>query len=123
MAAACTAAIVFMSLWPKPPEPPSIPLFAHADKVAHFLMYFVYCAALAWTFRVEWRTWRIGVALAAYGTAFGVAMEGLQGVLPFLDRTPSALDMLANAVGSATGVAGFCAVLGRTRTAQAEEGA
>jgi len=116
-----TVSIVALSLWPKPPEPPPVHLFAHADKVAHFLMYFVYCAALAWTFRAEGRAWRIGAALAAYGTVFGAAMEGLQGALPFLDRALSALDMLANAAGSAAGVVCFCTVFGRLHTAQAEE--
>jgi VanZ family protein len=104
-AVACTIAIVALSVWPKPPEPPEVFRFPHEDKVVHFLMYVTYAVVLAWTFRAGNGTWRLGAALAIYGTLFGVFMEVLQGAFPVLGRSLSGMDMLANAIGSAAGVA------------------
>lgn len=99
----CTVGIAALSLWPRPPEPPQALWFPHMDKVVHFVMYTAYAAVLAWTFRGESRTWRAVIAIAAYGTAFGIAMELLQAAMPALDRSLSALDMAANAAGSLAG--------------------
>lgn len=109
-AALCTVGIAVISLWPHPPEPPEPLRFPHIDKVVHFAMYAAYAAVLAWTFRGETRTWRAVIAIAAYGTAFGAAMELLQAAMPAIERSLSALDMAANAAGSLAGAMALCLV-------------
>jgi VanZ family protein len=108
-----TIAIVALSVWPRPPEPPMAFRFPHLDKVVHFLMYAVYAVVLAWTFRAGIRTWRIGVALLVYCTMFGVLMELIQATMPVLERTLSGMDMAANVAGSAAGVALYCGTVRR----------
>ncbi len=108
-AVACTLVIAALSLWPKPPQPPESLMFPNADKVVHVVMYAFYAAVLAWTFVAGSRTWRSWASLVAYGAAFGAVMELIQAAAPALERTLSGMDMLANAVGSAVGVALFLA--------------
>lgn len=109
-AVACTIGIAAVSLWPRPPEPPPVFLFPHADKCVHAVIYAIYVAVLAWTYRAGGRTWRAGAALVAYGAVFGAAMELLQAAVPALERTLSGLDMLANLLGSAAGIALYGAI-------------
>jgi len=90
------AAITIGSLLPAPDLPP--PAFDGMDKLEHLLGYAVLSA---WSVLL-FATRRARVAAMLGVVAFGVAIEGAQGVFT-ATREPDALDALANATGALLG--------------------
>jgi hypothetical protein len=79
-------------------------LLGHVDKLLHALMYFGCTLVVTWAVRPRQQAalahhW--GAALLA--TAYGAALECLQGALPNLHRSFSGADAAANAIGAAIG--------------------
>ncbi len=95
MAHALTALLVFiiavLTLVPQASGPMGIPGF---DKLAHLVAFAVVTVPLAWRFPHLWR----GVALAAL--AYGGIIEIVQ---PFMGRTTSWGDLLADGAGAFAG--------------------
>jgi VanZ family protein len=91
-AVAIGAAVVWLSLTPQPPSPPTLP--AYADLVAHVAMHGALATALAlgWPGVVAWRA---ALFLAVF-------LEVGQAQVP--GRTFSLLDLTANGVGAAAGL-------------------
>jgi VanZ family protein len=79
-----------------------VPLPGGTDKVAHFAAYVVLGAALAWAGA---RRKVPGWLLAVLGAAYGVSDELHQMLVP--GRSPSVFEWMADAAGSAVGVALF----------------
>jgi VanZ family protein len=98
------AAIVWLSVSPKPPGMP-VP---SADKTEHVLAYSV---LMLW-FALLYRRWRLQLAYALAWIAMGIALEFVQRWLGY--RYFDVLDMVANAVGVALGWA-LAGIIGRTR--------
>ncbi len=96
-------------------------LFPHQDKVLHALMYGGWAILLAWTLQRQWRrqpvTWINGMILVI--TAYGALMEVLQGSLPWIQRTCSWGDVLANVAGVVLGV-GLYVLYARARLCRAD---
>lgn len=91
---AMVATVVWLSLTPHPPEPPSFLIW---DKAQHTLAY----AGLMFWFRMAFeRHWRWPVFLLGLGLGLEV-LQGLGGV-----RTGDWRDMVANGLGVVVGVAG-----------------
>jgi VanZ family protein len=67
----------------------------HADKLVHLLGYAV--LTFWWAQLVVERRWRLALAVIA----FGILVEGLQGLTPH--RQPDVLDVLANGCGALLG--------------------
>lgn len=115
------AVVIYLSFF-KPPSVPKLPLFPHADKVAHVGMYFVMSALLWWEFRRSrtgqaaiWHAW-IGAFLCP--VLFSAAVELLQASLTTY-RGGDWLDLLANITGAALASLIGCYML-RTRARKAK---
>jgi VanZ family protein len=93
---ALVAAIVVLSLISLPPVGPDIP---QGDKYRHVLGYFL---LTAWFAQIT-ATRRILLAHALGFVVLGIVLEGLQSLNP--ERQVEGLDMLANALGVALGLA------------------
>ena len=102
------AAIVWLSLTPKPLDPG----FSHGDKVGHFLAY----AMLMLWFAALYRGGGARTAYALLWIAMGVALEFAQGATTY--RTFELADMAANALGV---LAGAAVALSLPRPARAGE--
>ena len=98
-----------LSIMPAGALPETPELFPHQDKVFHALMYGGWAALLGWALQARHRpkAWMAAIVLMA--TAYGAMMEILQGSLPWIERTCSLGDMIANLAGAILGV-GFCAL-------------
>ena len=83
------AAIVFLSLTPKPPDPG----FEHGDKLGHL---FAYGLLMFW-FCFLYRTRHARLAYAIGWIALGVALEFAQGATSY--RSFEVADMAANSLG------------------------
>jgi len=94
--------VVYVSLTPKPPEGPDIP---GIDKFYHFALY----AVMGWLLARAVTSGstagkgarRVVVVAALAGFFFGVLMELGQEFVP--ERSPEALDAVANGVGALLG--------------------
>ena len=89
-------------------------LFPHQDKLLHALMYGGWAVVLGWVLQERWRQspWAWMAGAVGIATAYGILMEGLQGILTWSQRTCSVGDMLANLAGAGLAV-GLCAWLRR----------
>jgi len=95
------ACVLTLSLLP-PSDLPKVSLFPEADKVIHFLMYFLFSGIGCWTLRtdVSKRNYYL-IALISIG--WGILMEILQ--LTMHDgRSFSIFDILANIAGVTCGI-------------------
>ncbi|MDE6342094.1 MAG: VanZ family protein [Muribaculaceae bacterium] len=99
----CLAAILWLTLAPRPLGDTDIPLFPGADKVAHFLMFggFVFCIVLDWVRQHSWRRAPAGVAVVAIAAGAGLAglTEMLQHAMQ-LGRSFEAADIAADLAGA-----------------------
>ena len=84
------AVIVFLSLWPSPPEPLE---FEQSDKVYHIIMYMTLMLWFASIY--PQRSSQLQFSLGFF--IMGVCLEFLQGMTEY--RTFSYADMLANGLG------------------------
>ena len=89
------AAIVWLSLTPKPPDPG----FSYGDKLGHFAAY----ALLMFWFGALYRAPRARVAYALLWVALGIALEFAQGAGGY--RAYELADMAANTLGVLAGAA------------------
>ena len=103
------AAIIAISEIPQPAFPP-VPLFPHADKVAHLIEYLVLGALLFRSLCYELSgNLRLAAIIAVTGgTIFGICDEWHQS---FTGRTPDVLDALVDVAGLLCGVA--CILIAR----------
>jgi VanZ family protein len=104
------AVIFFLSSLPNPPGPPATEL---RSILAHLAIYAIF-GFLAANALVRWRaqlSWRVLLAAWLLSVAYGISDEFHQAFVP--NRDSSALDVLANAVGAAGGVAAAVALLRR----------
>ena len=84
------AVIVFLSLWPKPPQPLE---FEQSDKLYHVI---VYMTLMLWFCNIyPQRSSQLQLSLGFF--VMGVSLELLQGMTEY--RTFSYTDMLANGIG------------------------
>lgn len=92
-------------------------LFPHQDKAFHALMYGGLAILLGWALQWQKRhrpeAWIAGIVLMA--ASYGALMEIFQGSLPWIERTCSWGDMLANLAGAILGI-GFCALCFQLKT-------
>ena len=84
------AVIVFLSLWPKPPQPLD---FEQSDKLYHVI---VYMTLMLWFANIyPQRSSQVQLSMGFF--VMGVCLELLQGMTEY--RTFSYTDMLANGIG------------------------
>ena len=83
------AAIVFLSLTPKPPDPG----FAYSDKLGHLLAYALLMGWFCWLYRKRYTR----LAFAIGWVALGIGLEFAQGLTP--TRSFEVADMAANSLG------------------------
>jgi len=94
--------ILYASLC-SPDNIPKIELFAHADKVVHFLMYFglsMLFLIACFKNRISFRNLFLSIV---FSFSFGLIMEFFQYLLT-TNRSASIHDVLFNFIGSTTGV-------------------
>lgn len=82
---------------------PKIPLFAHADKVAHFLMYLVFSFLFLWAWQPHIKKTKLLIPLCIVAI-WGIFMEIVQKLLT-LNRQFEVLDIVANILGGLCGIA------------------
>jgi VanZ family protein len=93
--------IAALSLLP-PNDLPQIELFRGADKVIHFMMYFIFSILFCWALKTELNYSRIFfIVLVTVG--WGILMEFLQ-LDMHMGRSFSWFDALANTIGVAFGI-------------------
>lgn len=93
--------IVALSLLPAQ-DLPQIPLFPGADKIIHFLMYFIFSLLFCWALRTEKHYFRLFfIILATIG--WGMFMEYVQLVM-HIGRSFSWYDVFANSLGVFVGI-------------------
>ncbi len=90
---AMVACVVWLSLTPQPPQPPS---FLAWDKAQHFV---AYGGLMAWFGMAFFRHWRWPVFLIG----LGIGLEFLQGLGGIRSFDP--FDMVANSIGVGLGIA------------------
>ena len=100
----CAGCIIALSLLP-PSDFPKVSLFHGADKVIHFLMYFIFSIIGAWTLKAE-SNGRNYFITGMLMVSWGMLMEVLQ-LIMHAGRSFSWFDMMANAVGVVAGVATY----------------
>jgi len=93
--------IVALSLLP-PQDLPKIPLFYGADKLIHFMMYFIFSLLGCWAVKTEENNKRILLILFVT-IGWGIFMEIMQ-LEMHAGRSFSWLDELANATGVLIGI-------------------
>ncbi len=105
------AAVLALSVIRVPAEPP-VPLFPHADKLAHWIEYFVLGALLFRSLRHDLSGHHgLAVIMAlSSGALFGIGTEWLQGLV---GRTPDAWDAAADVAGLVSGVVCVLVMSGR----------
>jgi VanZ family protein len=84
------AAIIFLSLWPKPPQPFE---FEQSDKLSHIIAYLILTLWFANIY--PQRSSQVLMSVGFF--VMGVCLEFLQGMMQY--RTFSYIDMLANGIG------------------------
>ena len=99
----CLAAILWLTLAAKPLGDTDVPLFPHADKVAHAIMFggFTLCILLDWSRKHGWQPAPAKVAAIAAGAAIalGIATEVCQQEMG-LGRSGDILDLVADTTGA-----------------------
>jgi len=98
---AMIAAVVWLSLTPNPPQPPS---FLGWDKAQHFLAYGWLTLWFGMSFARHWR-WPLFLVSLGIGLEFLQGWGGIRSFDPF--------DMVANAIGVGVGLALLKTPLGR----------
>lgn len=93
--------IAALSLLP-PNDLPQIELFRGADKVIHFMMYFIFSILFCWTLKTELNYSRI-IFIVLVTVGWGILMEFLQ-LDMHMGRSFSLYDALANTIGVAFGI-------------------
>jgi len=93
--------IMALSLLP-PQDLPKIPLFRGADKVIHFMMYFVFSILFCWALRTERHYSRL-FFIVVLTIGWGVLMEFIQFSM-HLGRSFSWYDISANSLGVLVGI-------------------
>ncbi len=77
--------------------------FEHADKIIHFIMYFVFSYFLFESFlkyfKTKIKTYRKIVYVLTISVLFGIIMEILQ-IMLIVNRSGEVLDFIANTIGS-----------------------
>lgn len=96
--------VIVLSLLP-PQDLPHVPMFEGADKVVHFLMYFIFSILFSWAIRVEIKYSRLFFVIPITIT-WGIFMEIMQFSM-HLGRSFSWYDMLANSMGVFVGIASY----------------
>ena len=94
--------IIALSLLP-PQEFPQVPLFEGADKIVHFLMYFIFSLLSCWSFKVELKLSRVFFIIPVT-IGWGLLMEIFQFSM-HVGRSFSWYDILANSLGVLGGIA------------------
>jgi VanZ family protein len=84
------AAVIFLSLWPKPPQPFE---FEQSDKLSHIIAYMILTLWFANIY--PQRSSQVQMSIGFF--IMGVCLELLQGMTQY--RTFSYIDMLANTIG------------------------
>ena len=94
---------------------PKEPIFPYADKLAHLIAYALLAivAAAAWTWRRRLHSREFAILFA--GLAGYAVVDELLQLLPSVRRRADPLDWLADAVGTAVGLAVFAAVASAAR--------
>lgn len=93
--------IMALSLLP-PQDFPQIPLFEGADKVVHFMMYFIFSILFSWSVKTELNYSRLFLILP--GTiGWGIFMEIMQ-LNMHIGRSFSWYDIMANSIGVVVGI-------------------
>lgn len=93
--------IAALSLLP-PNDLPQIPLFPGADKIIHFMMYFIFSILSCWALRTEKNYYRLFFIVV--GTiGWGILMEYIQRTM-HVGRSFSWYDALANSLGVLVGI-------------------
>ena len=93
--------IAALSLLP-PQDLPKVPLFPGADKMIHFMMYFIFSMLSCWALKTEKHYFRLLlIILATIG--WGMFMELVQ-LEMHRGRSFSFYDMVANGLGVSVGV-------------------
>ena len=107
----CALAIAWLTLASKPLGDNELPLFPHADKLAHAIMFggFVFCMIIDWQRQRDWRhcTVKAGVIAAAVSIAAGILTEMAQTAM-HAGRSGDPLDLLADAAGAI--LVAFCSI-------------
>ncbi len=93
--------IMALSLLP-PQDLPKIPLFRGADKVIHFMMYFVFSILFCWALRTERHYSRL-FFIVVLTIGWGVLMEFIQFSMR-MGRSFSWYDISANSLGVLAGI-------------------
>lgn len=93
--------VLILSLLP-PSDLPKVSLFPEADKVIHFLMYFLFSGIGCWTLRAELKK-RNYYLNAFIAVGWGILMEILQ-LTMHAGRSFSVFDILANIAGVTCGI-------------------
>lgn len=93
--------IMALSLLP-PQDLPKIPLFRGADKVIHFMMYFVFSILFCWALRTERHYSRL-FFIVVLTIGWGVLMEFIQFSMR-MGRSFSWYDISANSLGVLVGI-------------------
>lgn len=96
--------IMALSLLP-PQDFPQVQLFENADKVVHFLMYFIFSILGCWSLKTEFNRSRI-LFIIPITMGWGIFMEIMQQYM-HLGRSFSWYDEMANCVGVLVGVIGY----------------
>jgi VanZ family protein len=93
--------IAALSLLP-PQDFPQLPLFEGADKVVHFMMYFIFSLLLCWAVKTELNYTRLFLTIPVT-IGWGIFMEIMQFEM-HLGRSFDIYDILANSTGVFVGV-------------------
>jgi VanZ family protein len=93
--------IAALSLLP-PNDLPKIELFRGADKMIHFMMYFIFSVLFCWALKTELNYSRI-LFIVLVTVGWGILMEFLQ-LDMHMGRSFSWFDALANTIGVAFGI-------------------
>jgi len=93
--------IMALSLLP-PQDLPKIPLFPGADKVIHFMMYFVFSILFCWALRTERHYSRL-FFIVVLTIGWGMLMEFIQ-LSMHMGRSFSWYDISANSLGVLVGI-------------------
>jgi VanZ family protein len=89
------AAVIFLSLWPKPPQPFE---FEQSDKLSHIIAYMILTLWFANIY--PQRSSQVQMSIGFF--VMGVCLELFQGMTQY--RTFSYVDMLANIIGILLGL-------------------
>ena len=109
-------AVAILSLLP-PNDLPHMPLFKGADKVIHFLMYFIFSLLFCWALKTEMHYSRL-VIIVFVAIGWGIFLEFVQFEM-HLGRSFSWYDIFANSMGVFFGILIYIVVAGKYRISRA----